>query len=465
MTTAATSALPLGSDDLAATTIRRLRSTFDSGVTRSAEWRVEQLDGLLRLVTECRDDLADAVISDLRRAKVDAILGDLTLLKGDLKHARKNLREWMAPVPVKTPLTLRPAEAWYQYEPLGVTVIIAPWNYPILLALSPLVAALAAGNCAVVKPSELTPACSSVLASLLPRYLDPDAVAVVEGGAEASLALLDQAPDHCFFTGSPRVGKAIATAAAAHLTPVTLELGGKSPVVVTASAALDVAARRIANGKLMNSGQACVAPDYVLVERSVKDQFVALLTDTIRTFSEGRPVPLLSEAHAARLRDLIASSGAGAVHGGAVDVDKCLVEPCVVVDPEPGSALMQEEIFGPVLPVVTVDSLDDAIAHIRRGERPLASYLFSEDPDEEERFLAGVISGGTVINHVMLHLSVPDLPFGGIGQSGSGRYHGQWGFDTFSHARAVLRKKTDPDRQAQYPPRSPFVEKVMLKLL
>jgi aldehyde dehydrogenase (NAD+) len=317
----------------------------------------------------------------------------------------------------------------------------------------------------VVKPSEVASHTSAALAELLPLYVDPQAVVVVEGGAEVTLELIDQNLDHVFFTGSPTVGSAIMGAASKHLTPVTLELGGKCPVIVTESARLDVAARRIAFGKLANSGQTCVAPDYVMVDRKVRDEFVPLLVKTLEEFSEGRRLPIVNQRHAARIEALVASAGGQVVTGGDVDVEDASAPITVVLDPAPGSAIMAEEIFGPALPVVTVDGLDDAIARVNAGTKPLASYLFTQDRGDEERCLIGFSAGATVINHVMMHMAVHDLPFGGVGTSGTGSYHGHWGFETFSHAKAILRQQTRIDPKLMYPPYSPRFQKMVRKQL
>jgi aldehyde dehydrogenase (NAD+) len=446
-------------------TIDRLRATCDEGRTRGHRWRHDQLKGLDALLREGEDDLVDALVADLRRSSFEAVMFDIAPTRSEVTHALGRLRRWMRPRKVRAPLQVRPGRTWYQYEPLGVSLVISPWNYPVHLALAPLVGAFAAGNCAVVKPSELTPACSAALADLLPRYLDPDAVAVVEGAAAETLALIDQRPDHVFFTGSPGVGSAVMSAAAPHLIPVTLELGGKSPAIVAASANLDVTARRIAFGKLVNSGQTCVAPDYVLVDRRVRDEFAERIVETVARFSEGRTAPIVNQRHAARLAELVATAGGEVLLGGEVDTAAAEAQPTVVLDPEPGSRLLTEEIFGPVLPVVTVDSLGEAIAHVRRGTRPLATYLFTEERTDTDRVLADITTGGTVVNHVMMHLSVADLPFGGVGTSGMGHYHGHWGFEEFSHPKAVVRTSTTLDPQFIYPPRSPWAEKLMRRML
>ena len=432
--------------------VARLRETFRSGRTRPLEWRLGQLEALERLLTERERDFVAAVVADLGRNEVDAWLADVAPVISESKYARKHLRSWTRPQRTKLPLAAQPGKAWVQWEPLGVAGIIGPWNYPVFLLLSPLVGAIAAGNVSVIKPSEHTPAVSALLAQLLPQYLDPDTVAVVEGAAAESLELIDQKLDHCFFTGGPAIGKHIMTAAAKHLTPVTLELGGKSPVIVADDASVRVAARRIAYAKSLNSGQTCIAPDYVMVDRAVRDEFVSELDKAITTFKSDLPMRLVHERHTNRIGELIAGAGGRIVRGGTVDAAAQTAELTVIVDPDADSELMTEEIFGPVLPIVTVDSFDDAVAKVNAGEKPLAVYLFSNSRAKEQRVLAEISNGGTVINHLMFHVLAPGLPFGGVGNSGMGAYHGRWGFETFSHRKAVLRKPTRPDPDLLYPP-------------
>ena len=445
-------------------TVTHLRATFRSGRTRPLEWRLAQLAALVRLVEEGEAEFAAALAQDLGRPPVEAWLADLAPVTAEAKHAIKHLHKWTKAKRVPVPVSVQPGKAWYQYEPLGVALIIGPWNYPIHLLLAPLVGAIAAGNCAILKPSEHTPACSAALARLVPQYLDADAVAVVEGAAEATQELLDQAVDHCFFTGGPEIGKAVMAAAAKHLTPVTLELGGKSPVIVADDAKVRVAARRIAFAKLLNSGQTCVAPDYVMVDRRIREPFVAELTKAIDAFSAERDLPLVSTRQAGRIAGLVQKAGGRTVRGGTVTPDAKRAELTVIVDPDGDSALMREEIFGPVLPVVTVDSVDDAIAHVQQGPKPLAVYLFSESRENERRVLDEISNGGTVINHLVYQLLVPGLPFGGVGTSGTGAYHGWWGFETFSHRKAVLRKPSWPDPALAYPPFTKLKERIMRKL-
>jgi aldehyde dehydrogenase (NAD+) len=450
--------------DLAAT-VRGLRTNFARGRTRTHAWRDAQLAGLDRLLSERADDLIAALAADLRRTEFESIMFDLVSVKPEIKHARKNLKKWMKPRRVAAPINVQPGKAWYAYEPLGVVLVIGAWNYPVHLTLMPLVAALAAGNCAIVKPSEIAPCTSAALAELLPQYVDPDAVAVVEGAADVTLGLIDQNLDHVFFTGSPAVGSAVMQAASKHLTPVTLELGGKCPVIVTESARLDVAARRIAFGKLANSGQTCVSPDYVMIDRKVRDEFVEGLVRTFESFSEGRRVPIVNSRHAARVARLLDAAGGQVVLGGEVDITEATATATIVLDPKPTAPILQEEIFGPVLPVVTVDGLDDAIARVNAGTKPLASYVFTQDRADEERALRHFSAGATVINHVMMHMAVHDLPFGGVGTSGTGRYHGRWGFETFGHPKAVLRQQTRIDPKFMYPPYSERFQRMLRKQL
>jgi len=449
----------------ASSVVDRLRSTYASGRTRDIAWRDAQLAGLARMLSERADELTAALGEDLGRTEFESIMFDLVSTTPEIAHARKNLKRWVRPRRVRTPINVKPGKAWYTYEPLGVVMVIGAWNYPFHLTLTPLVAALAAGNCAIVKPSEIAPRSSAILAELLPQYVDRDAVAVVEGGPDATQALIAQGLDHIFFTGSPSVGSAVMAAASRHLTPVTLELGGKCPAIVTDTARLNVAARRIAFGKLTNSGQTCVAPDYVLVDARVRDDFLEALTTAIGAMSEGRRKPIVNGRHAARLAALLEDCGGRVALGGDVDVEGATAEMTVIVDPDPDSALLREEIFGPVLPVLTVDGLDAAIAHVLEGTKPLASYVFTESRADERRALAGFSAGATVINHVMMHLAVPDLPFGGVGTSGTGRYHGHWGFETFSHPRAVLRQQTRFDPTFFYPPYGERFQRFLRKQL
>jgi aldehyde dehydrogenase (NAD+) len=435
--------------------VTTLRSVHASGRTRSLEWRLAQLDGLERLMVEREDDIVAALIADLGRPPIDAWIGDVMPQLGEIRYAQKHLKKWMRPQRKRLALKHRPARGWVQYEPLGVVLIIGPWNYPVDLIVAPLVSALAAGNCVVVKPSELAPACSAVMADLLPRYLDPDAVKVVEGDAAASQALLAQGFDHVLFTGGTEIGRKIMAAAAPTLTPVTLELGGKSPVIVANDANVEVAARRIAWIKLLNSGQTCIAPDYILVERGIRERFVDALLTTFAEFRSESPdagLPIVNERQYERIRGYLeASKGTIATGGGTSDADRT-IQPTVILDPDLDEPAMCEEIFGPLLPVVTVDDIDEAIGFVRARPKPLALYAFTGSRDIQKRIADQVPAGGVVFNHIAWNFLVPELPFGGVGASGMGAYHGEWGFWTFSHRKAVVAKTARPDPRFVYPP-------------
>jgi aldehyde dehydrogenase (NAD+) len=436
------------------------RATFDSGRTRPLDWRRAQLEGLLRMLDEREAELIAALREDLRKPAIEGFGADIGATAAEIRYTLRHLRRWMRPRRVVPGIAAQPGMGRIVPEPLGVGLIIAPWNYPVQLVLLPLASALAAGNAAVVKPSELAPATSAALARLLPRHVDPDAVAVVEGGVEETTALLAQRFDHIFFTGSTAVGRIVMQAAARHLTPVVLELGGKSPTIVCADADVEVAARRIAWGKHLNAGQTCIAPDYVLVEEPVRDQLVEALTDATRSFVGADPAAspdlarIVNERHAERLAGLLRSAGGTVACGGTTDVPGRYVEPTVVVDPDPEAPIMHEEIFGPILPVVGVSSVTDAIEQVRARPKPLALYVFSDSPETVDRVLEGTTSGGVCVNHTLFHQAATGLPFGGVGASGMGAYHGRAGFDAYSHHRSVLTKPVRPELKLLYPPYS-----------
>jgi aldehyde dehydrogenase (NAD+) len=450
---------------------KSLRATFDSGRTRPLAWRKEQLAGLRRMMDEAEDELLEALRLDLGRPKVEAFAADIGHTKQELRHMATHVERWMKPAKVHMPLLVAPAKGWIVPEPLGVALVIAPWNYPIQLLIEPVGAALAAGNCVVAKPSELAPACSAAMARLLSRYVDPEAVVVVEGGVEETTALLAERWDHIFFTGSTAVGRVVAEAAAKHLTPTVLELGGKSPTYVHASADLDVAARRIAWGKFLNAGQTCIAPDYVLVDEPIKDALVDKLAQQIGEFYGSDPMAsksfgrIVNGRHLDRLQALL-DKGAGTVAvGGQVDAADRYVAPTVTVEPSLDSSVMQEEIFGPILPVLGVDGANAAKAFIGARPKPLALYVFAQDDGVVDDIVDGTSSGGVCINQTLMHLLPPDLPFGGVGDSGMGAYHGKTGFDVFTHHKSVLRKPTKPDLKMLYPPYKPLVEKLVRRII
>lgn len=451
--------------------VEELRATFRRGHTRPVAWRKAQLEAMYRMLVEHEDDFVRALAEDLGRPGLEAYAADLGVVKVEIKHILKHLDGWVKPRKAPLPLTALPGKAMVVPEPLGVVLVIAPWNYPVQLLLNPMAIALAAGNCVVAKPSELAPACSAVLARLIPKYLDDSAVVVVEGAVPETTALLEQRFDHIFFTGSTNVGKVVMAAAAKHLTPVVLELGGKSPTVVAADADLDVAARRIVWGKFLNAGQTCIAPDYVLAETTVRDRLVDKMVEVIGEFFGSDPKQsdsfsrIVNGRHLERLRGHLHSHGGTVATGGDVDESQRYLAPTIIVDPDLDSSIMSEEIFGPLLPVLSVESVDEAIEFVLDRPKPLALYVFSSANETVDRVVGTTSSGGVCVNHVVMHYLPNELPFGGVGPSGMGAYHGKTGFDALSHAKSVLRKPTRPDPKLLYPPYTAMKEKVVKKAM
>ncbi|MFJ5280895.1 aldehyde dehydrogenase family protein [Streptomyces parvulus] len=428
-------------------TVARLRDTFDSGVTRPVAWRRRQLQALRRMLLDHASAIEEALYDDLRKGRTESHLTEIGGVLAETEHALRHLGRWTRPRRVAVPLNIKLATARVHPEPLGVCLIIAPWNYPLTLTLNPLVGALSAGNAAVVKPSELAPATSALLADLLPRHLE--AVTVVEGAVEETTTLLAQRFDHIFYTGNGTVGRIVATAAAKHLTPVTLELGGQSPAFVDETADMAVTARRLAWGKFTNAGQTCVAPDYVLVTRAARDSLLAELPGAVREMFGVDPRAgsdygrIVNDRHFHRLTGLM---GAGdLLTGGDFDAEDRYIAPTVLTDVPPQAPVMAEEIFGPILPVLTVRDVHEAVDFINARDKPLSLYAFTRDRAARRALLEETSSGGLVYNAPMIHLGVPNLPFGGVGESGMGAYHGKTSFDTFSHHKPVLSKPTRHD--------------------
>jgi len=447
-------AVQAGTTDIPAT-VRRLRETFKTGRTRSLQWRKQQLQALEKLMVENEPAVAAALEQDLGREPFEAWLADIASTAGEAKDAAKNLRRWMRRRYRLLELSQLPGRGWVEYEPYGTVLIIGAWNFPFALTLGPAVGAIAAGNTVVLKPSEVAPASSALMAELVPKYLDPDAIAVIEGDGAVSQQLVAQGFDHLLFTGGTEIGRKVYEGAASHLTPVTLELGGKSPVIVSADADIDVAAKRIAWTKLINSGQTCIAPDYVLADAKIRDELVSKIKDAVTKFesadSSGKRI--VNQRHFDRLTASLAATKGNVAIGGGSDASKLGIQPTVVVDPDPAEPLMTDEIFGPILPVMTVQSLDDAISFVNSRPKPLAAYLFTKSKSIRERVVKEVPAGGMVINHLLFHFATNKLPFGGVGPSGMGAYHGKFGFEEFSHRKAVMTKPTRPDVSALiYPP-------------
>lgn len=444
------------------------RATFTSGVTRPLAWRVRQLKALRRMLAERTPEFSAALAQDLGKNPSEAWLTEIGFVTEEITHTLRNLPRWLAPERSAVPLALQPARAQVVREPLGVVLVIAPWNYPVQLLLAPVVGALAAGNTVVVKPSEVAPATSAAMARWVPEYLS-ESVSVVEGGVAETTALLAERFDHIFYTGNGTVGRIVMTAAAQHLTPVTLELGGKSPVYVDDSVDLHAAARRIAWGKFMNAGQTCVAPDYVLATPAVLDRLAELLPEAIRELYGEEPGTstdygrIINDRHFERLTGLLA--GADIVSGGGSDAAGRYLAP-TVVRATADSPLMKEEIFGPILPLVKVDGDDDAIRFINERDKPLALYVFSERDQTRTRFTEQTSSGALGFGVPVAHLLVPGLPFGGVGASGMGGYHGQYSIDTFSHRKAVLDKPLKLDTmKLVYPPFNVLKDQVFRRLI
>lgn len=438
--------------------IARLRGAFDSRKTRPIEWRLEQLSRLKAMCAANEARIAEALHEDFGKNGFETWLTEIGATVAEIDHATKHLKRWMKPLKVSTPITNQPGSSTIVRDPLGVVLIIAPWNYPFHLVVAPLVAAIAAGNCALVKPSELTPKTSALVAELVASHLDADAFAVIEGGTEVATELLEQRFDHIFYTGSGQVGRIVMRAAARHLTPVTLELGGKSPCIVAEDADLAIAARRIAWGKFINAGQTCVAPDYVLAHPRIIEQLVLKLESVIRDFygadpkTSGDYARIINERNFDRLAALLAS-GKAAI-GGASDRAERYIAPTVLTGVSPDSPVMREEIFGPILPLVEVADIDAAIRFVNARDKPLALYLFTRSEAIREQVIDATSSGGVCINDVVMHLAVPDLPFGGVGASGMGAYHGHAGFLALSHAKSVLTKSERMEVPLRYPPYS-----------
>ncbi|MFM9556765.1 MULTISPECIES: aldehyde dehydrogenase family protein [Streptomyces] len=425
--------------------VARLRATFRAGRTKPVEWRTGQLRQLRAMLTERGADLAAALKADLGKSSTEAYRTEIDFTVREIDHTLDHLDGWLRPEAAPVPAHLgADATAWTRYDPLGVVLVIAPWNYPAQLLLAPVVGALASGNAVVAKPSELAPATSAALAELLPAYLDADAVAVVEGGVPETTALLAERFDHVFYTGNGTVGRIVMRAAAEHLTPVTLELGGKSPVFVDRGTDLDVVADRLARGKFLNAGQTCVAPDYVLTDPETAAALEAALVRAVDALYGADPAAspeygrIINERHFDRLSALL-DSGRVVVGGGSDRAGK-YIAPTVLADVDPKSPVMQEEIFGPILPLVTVSGLDEAIGFINDRDKPLALYVFSESGETRDRIAAETSSGGLGYGLPLAHLTVSDLPFGGVGESGMGNYHGRYSIETFSHRKAVLNK-------------------------
>ena len=447
----------------------KLRTTYNSGHTRPLAWRKHQLEQMVKMLEENESAFLDALAIDLGKPRVEGFITDIAFVTSEVKSMIKNLKKWNKPERVSTPIIAMPGKSRLVPEPVGVVLVIAPWNYPIHLLLVPVAGAIAAGNAVVMKPSEVTATISALLATLVPKYLDSSAIALVEGGVPETTDLLEQHFDHIFYTGNGTVGRVVMAAAVKNLTPVTLELGGKSPVIVDASANIRVAARRVAWGKWLNAGQTCIAPDYVMVDASVRDGFVDELGKAITEFFGSDPKEsesygrIVSPNHFARVSALM--EGGTAAIGGETDSATRYIAPTVLLDVDSTSQIMKEEIFGPLLPIIDIASTDEAIDHINANPHPLALYVFTG----EKRVAADVVNrttaGGVTVNGTIMHFSNPNLPFGGIGESGMGGYHGKSGVRLFQHLKPILTRSTKMDPSIAYPPYTERKAKIFRKVL
>ena len=436
--------------------VSRQRDFFGTQATKPYDFRIKQLQKLSVWMDENEQAVLEALQSDLGKCAYEAYLTELAMVKQELRDAMRHLKGWMKPRRARTAMGQLPGTCRVYSEPYGVTLIMSPWNYPFQLTVAPLIGAVSAGNCAVIKPSAYSAATSALLKRMTGELFEPEYIACVEGGRQENAALLHQRFDYIFFTGSPGVGRLVMEKASAHLTPVSLELGGKSPVIVDETADIALAARRIAWGKWLNAGQTCVAPDYVLVHQRCEEALVEAMIQQIRTMYTSAPLAnpdypqIINQRHFERLAGLM-QSGVIA-HGGQLDPASRRIAPTLLTDVDWDSPVMQEEIFGPLLPILPYRRLEEALDRIRQRPKPLALYLFTRSKAVEERVLREVSFGGGCVNDTVLHLATSHMPFGGVGESGMGGYHGRYSFETFSHFKSVLSRWAKPDVSLRYAP-------------
>lgn len=440
--------------------LRKQKAFFNAGNTRDYAYRISALAALREALTYYEKEINQALLDDLNKSPYETFITEYALVLQQISHVRRRLKKWMQPRRKAVGITGFPGRAYELVEPYGTVLIFSPWNYPLTLTIQPLIGAIAAGNCCIVKPSELSPHTSDVLAKVIARAFPEEYVATVLGGKEESQALLEQRVDYIFFTGSTAVGKSIMNSAARHLTPVTLELGGKSPCIVTADADIQKAAKNIAYGKIMNSGQTCVAPDYVLIDETVMESFCREFEKQCRQMIGNALVNakyprIINRRHFERLLGLI--EGVTVESGGRFDPQTLKIEPTVLVDVQPDSLIMQEEIFGPLLPVLPYQTLNEAVAFVEAREKPLALYLFTTNKETEKRVLNRLAFGGACVNDTISHISCDGLAFGGVGESGMGAYHGIHSFETFSHRKGIYKKSKLFELPMRY---QPYGEKV-----
>nr|AMJ39513.1 aldehyde dehydrogenase 3I1 isoform [Bixa orellana] len=424
------------------------------------------------MIEEKESEILQALYKDLSKPKLEAFISEVHAVKSASNLALKELKSWMKPEKVKTNMSTYPSSAEILPEPLGVVLVISAWNYPFLLSLDPVVGAIAAGNAVVLKPSEISPATSSTIARLLAEYLDNSTIRVIEGAVPETTALLEQKWDKIFFTGGGRVGRIVMSAAARHLTPVTLELGGKNPVVVDSNVDVEVAARRIVAGKwAANCGQICIGADYIITTKKFAPKLIDVLRNKIEEFFGKDPTEssdqsrIVNSFHFRRLANLLDEVSDKIVVGGQRDESRLKIAPTILLDVPENAQIMQEEIFGPLLPIITVENLEECFGIIEAKPKPLSAYLFTNDQRLKKKFVQNVSAGGIAINDTILQVAQPNLPFGGVGESGMGCYHGKFSFDAFTHRKPVLYRIFARDSSVRYPPYTPKKEKIMRALL
>lgn len=448
--------------------IQKQRNFFLEGKTKNVSFRIEMLRTLQRLIQNNEQDLMDALKADLNKSEFDSYLTEIGIVLEEIRFTLKHLRKWAKPRKVKSTLVTFGSRGYIYPEPYGVALVIAPWNYPFQLAVAPLVGAIAAGNCAILKPSELTPQTSAVLSRLISENFPEEYIKVIEGGVETSTTLLKEKFDYIFFTGSVSVGKIVMEAAAKNLTPVTLELGGKSPCIVHEDANIKLAAKRIAWGKFINAGQTCVAPDYLFVHSRIREEFLDALREAVRELygedvgTTGNFTKIVSEKHFNRLVSFL--DNGTTFLGGKYHMNSLTIEPTILENISWEDEIMKDEIFGPILPIIEYNQLQEMINVINSRSKPLALYIFSESEEIQGTLINNISFGGGCINDTVYHLSSPYLPFGGVGESGIGAYHGKGSFDVFSHKKSILKQTTLFDLPLRYPTTKNALKKLKLFL-
>ena len=435
--------------------VSKQRQFFYTGTTKDVSFRIAQLKKLKQAILQYDSEIAEALKADLNKPEFEVYVAEFLMIFTDIADAIKQLKNWVKPQRKGVEVAFLPGSAYLYPEPLGVALIIGPWNYPFQLSLLPLVGAIAAGNCAIVKPSEIAPHTSHVINKVISKIFPREYIAVVEGGVETTQELLQEKFDHIFFTGGTAVGKIIMKEATKHLTPVTLELGGKNPCIVDTDINLEVSTRRIAWGKFLNAGQTCIAPDYLLVHKSIKEKLLTALADSIKEFYDAHPIEsqdyarIISQKHYNRLVNFIEGD---IYFGGEHNSEKLFIAPTVINNVSWQDSIMEEEIFGPILPIIEYEDINEVITAINSRPKPLALYLFSNNKNLQARILRETSSGGVCINDTIKHYGVASLPFGGVGDSGIGKYHGKASFDVFSHYKSVLKRGFAFDMKLLYPP-------------